>query len=143
MWMMYVGINGINSRAFVEFLYKSQPGADKKLTLSRNIKSNKLKCLHLFQCFMEAKSKEVPNEISSLFYNNEINLHGLRLLPHHISTVTSYISKYSIHLQLLNLRNCHNGDVGMGILEHFFTANPDKTSSIKQVDMFGNNSVLL
>ena len=144
MWMMYVGINGINSQTFIEFLYKSKPGADnQKLTLSKNVKLDKLKCLHLFQCFMEAKSKEVPNEISSLFYNNKIDFHGLRLLPHHISSVTLYISKYSMQLQSLNLRNCHIGDVGMGILEHFFTVNPDKASSIKHIDLFGNNSVLL
>ena len=31
----------------------------------------------------------------------------------------------------------------MSILEHFFTANPDKASSIKHIDLFGNNSVLL
>ena len=59
--MMYVGINGINSQTFVQFLYESKPGTNKKLTLSKNIKSDKLKCLHLFLCFMEAKSKEIPN----------------------------------------------------------------------------------
>ena len=120
MWMMYVGINGIDSQTFAEFLYKAEPGADNmKLTLSKNVKLDKLKCLHLFQCFMEAKSKEVPNEISSLFYNDEINFHGLRLLPHHMSSLILYISKYSMQLQSLNLRNCHIGDVGMSILEHF------------------------
>ena len=144
MWMMYVGINGINSQAFVQFLYKTQPGADiMKLTLSSNIKSNKLKCLHLFQCFMEAKSKEIPKEISSIFLNNEINFHSVQLLPYHISSLILYVSRYSVQLQSLNLRDCHIGDVGMSILEHYFTANPDKASSIKHIDLFGNNSVLL
>ena len=78
-----------------------------------------------------------------IFHNNEINFHGLQLLPHHISSLTLYISKYSIQLQSLNLRDCHIGDVGMSILEHYFTANPDKASSIKHIDLFGNNSVLL
>ena len=144
MWMMYVGINGINSQTLVQFLYKTQPGADiMELTLSSNIKSNKLKCLHLFQCFMEAKSKEIPKEILSIFLNNEINFHGVQLLAYHISSLILYVSRYSVQLQSLNLRDCHIGDVGMSILEHFFTANPDKASSIQHIDLFGNNSVLL
>ena len=144
MWMMYIGINGINSRVFLQFLYKARAGADiKKLTLSDNIKTNDLKCLHLFQCFMEAKSKEVPKEISFIFGNNEINFHGVQLLPYHISSVILYISKYCTQLQSLNLRDCHIGDVGMSILQHFFIVNPDKASSIKHIDLFGNNSVLL
>ena len=141
MWMMYVGLNGINSKTFVKFLYKAQPGGD--INLSNDIKSDKIKCLYLFQCFMEAKSKEIPKEISSIFYNDEICFHGLQLLPHHISSLTLYISKYSMQLQSLNLRDCHIGDVGMSILEHYFTTNPDKATNIKHIDLFGNNSVLL
>ena len=144
MWMMYIGINGINSQSFVTFLYKAQPGTDlMKLQLSSNIELDKLKYLHLFQCFMEAKSESIPKEISSIFHNNEINFHGVQLIPYHISSLTLYISKYSVQLQSLNLRDCHIGDVGMSILEHFFTTNQDKASSIKHIDLFGNNSVLL
>ena len=144
MWMMYVGIKGINSQTFMQFLYNAEAEADiGKLKLSSNIKSDKMKCLHLFQCFMEAKSIKVPKEISNIFYNNEINFRGLRLLPNHISSLTLYVSKYSMQIQSLNLRDCHIGDAGMSILEHYFTANPDKASSIKHIDLFGNNSVLL
>ena len=146
MWMMYVGINGVNSRTFMQFLYKDQPDTNTaKLKLSSSVcnELDKIKALHLFQCFMEAKSEKVPKEISNIFYNNEINFNGLRLLPHHISSLILYISKYSMKLEILNLRDCHIGDAGMSILEHYFTANEDKASSIKQIDLFGNNSVLL
>ena len=144
MWMMYVGINGINSQTFLQFLYKADPGVDlTKLMLSSSIQSDKLKCLHLFQCFMEAKSKTVPKEISLIFHYNEISCHGLRLLSHHISSLILYISKYSIQLKSLNLRDCHIGDIGMSMLEHYFSVNPDKASSIKHIDLFGNTSVLL
>ena len=144
MWMMYVGINGVNSKAFMEFLYKVQPGTNiKQLELSNDIKSDKRKCLHLFQCFMETKSKEIPKEISNMFCNNEMNFHGLQLLPHHISSLTLYLSKYSMQLETLNLRDCHIGDVGMSILEHYFTTNPNKALTIKHIDLFGNDSLLL
>ena len=141
MWMMYVGINGTKSQTFMQFLYKGQLGVES--TLSDHITSDKLKCLYLFQCFMEAKSEEVPKEISSIFYNNEIDFHGLQLLPHHISSLMLYVSKYSIPLQSLTLRDCHIGDIGMSVLEHFFIANPDIASMVKYIDLFGNNSVLL
>ena len=144
MWMMYVGISGINSKTFMQFLYKAQPETDiKQLKLASDIESDKLKCLILFQCFMEAKCNEIPKEISSIFYNNEIDFHGLQLLPHNISSLTLFISRYSMQLQSLNLRDCHIGDVSMSILEHYFVTNPDKASSIKHIDLFGNNSVLL
>ena len=144
MWMMYVGINGMNSQTFMQFIFKAQPGSDSsKLKLSNSIKLDKIKCLHLFQCFMEAKIKEVPKDISSMFISNIINFHGLQLLPHHISSLTLYISKYSMQLQSLNLRDCHIGDVGMSVLEHYFITNPDKASSIEHIDLFGNDSVLL
>ena len=144
MWMMYVGINGTNSQIFMQFLYKAQPGEDIiNLSLSSSIQSDRLKCLHLFQCFMEAKSKTVPKEISSIFHNNEINFHGLRLLPYHISSLILYISEYSIQLKSLNLRDCHIGDIGMSMLERYFSVNPDKASHIKHIDLFGNNSILL
>ena len=144
MWMMYVGINGINSQAFMQFLYKAEPEANiRNLKLSKIITSDKIKCLHLFQCFMEAKSEQFPKEISKIFYNNEINFCGLQLLPQHISSITLYISKCAIQLRTLNLRDCHIGDVGMSILLQYFTANPDAASNIKHLDLFGNNSVLL
>ena len=144
MWMIYVGINGINSPAMLRFLYTAQPGADMtKLKVSDSITSDKTKCLHLFQCFMEAKATKEISNIFEIIINSEINFHELKILPHHISSLTLYISKYSIQLQSLNLRDCHIGDVGMNILKHFFTVNPHKALSIKYIDLFGNNSVLL
>ena len=143
MWMMYVGINGMDSQTCVQFIYKSSSTNVNRFKLSSSIKSDKLKGLHLFQCFMEAKCEKVPNDIFSIFNSNKINLHSVELLPHHISSLILYISKYSVQLQSLNLRDCHIGDIGMNILEHFFTVNPHKASSIKYVDLFGNNSVLL
>ena len=144
MWMMFVGINGINSQTFMQFIYKTQPGDDiTKMKLSSNIKLDKVKCLHLFQCFMEAKCENIPKEISKIFYNREMNFYGLQLLPYHVSSLTLYISKYSMQLQSLDLRDCHIGDVGMSILKHYFTVNPEKASSIIHIDLFGNNSVLL
>ena len=144
MWMMYAGMNGINSQAFTCFLYKAQQGDDiTKLILSCNVRSDKLKCLHVFQYFLEAESKEVPKEMSCIFYKNEVNLQGVKLLPHDVLLLTSYLCKCSMQLQFLNLRDCHIDNVGMNTLALFLNTYPDKASNIKHVDLFGNDSTLL
>ena len=140
MWMMYVGINGVSSEAFSQFLYRTHSKTEK--SLSKHIITNKPKCLHLFQCFMESNSEKVPEEISALFQNGEINFCNVRLHPHHISSLLSYISKYNIQVQTLVLRDCCIGDIGMSIIEQFFVMHPEKASNIEKVDLFGNNSVL-
>ena len=118
MWIMYIRINGLDSQTCIQFLYKSQSRADiDRLKLSNSIKSDKLKCLHLFQCFMEAKCKEVPND---MVFNDKIDFRSVQLLLHHISSLILYISKYSMQLRTLNLRNCHIGDVGMNMLDLFY-----------------------
>ncbi|XP_065900184.1 NACHT, LRR and PYD domains-containing protein 3-like [Dysidea avara] len=141
MWMMYAGINGVSSKVFDKFLCKLKGDM---LTFSRDIKSNKIKCLHMVQCFIEAKSKLVLKEISCLFQNGEISFHGIsKLHPHNISSLLSYISKYDVQVLSINLRDCHIGDIGMGILQQYFSTYPEKASNIKSVDLFGNDSVLL
>jgi len=142
MWMMYVGLNGVSSEAFTQFLYRTHSKEGK--SLRKHIETDKSKCLHLFQCFMEAKGTEVPRQISSLFQNGEISFRGIgRLHPQHISSLLSYISKYDIQLQTLDLRDCHIGDIGMNILEQFFTLHPLKALNLKKIDLFDNDSVLL
>ena len=117
-WMMYVGLNGVSSEAFIQFLYRTK--SKKEKSLAKQITTNKPKCLHLFQCFMEAKSTDVPEQISSLFVNKEISFRGVeRLHPQHVSSLLPYISKYDIQIQTLDFRNCRIGDIGMSILEQF------------------------
>ena len=141
MWMMYVGINRASSQSFTQFLYRTHSGGKK--SLAKHITTNKPKCLHLFQCFMESNSEIVPKEIASLFYNEEINFRNLRLHPHHISSLLSYISKYNVQIRTLDLRNCHVGDIGMNLLKQFFIMHPEKALSIEKLDLFGNDSILL
>ena len=144
MWMMYAGINGISSAAFNQFLYKSEEN-DSQLILLENIAFNKLKCLHLFQCFMEAKSEVVPKDISCLFQNGEIGFRGIEggLHPQHISSLLFYFSKYDIQIKTLDFRDCNIGDTGMNLLQQFFATYPEKAITIQNIDLFGNKSDIL
>ncbi|XP_065919173.1 protein NLRC3-like [Dysidea avara] len=141
MWMMYVGISGVQSETFVRFItkpvgYKYKGG----LRILDSIKKDKRKCLHIFQCYMEAKSNaEVPDVISSMFNYGKISIVSITLLPNHISSLTSFLSHSSIQLMVLELENCHLGDIGMNILEQFIIDSVETTSSLEYVDLSGND----
>ena len=88
MWMMYVGLTGIDSRSFSQFITSQQ----QKISYSST--ENRKKALHLFQCSLEANSAEsrLPDVVSSLFTNEHIDLQGLTLLPYYVLSITSFLA---------------------------------------------------
>ena len=52
MWMMYVGIMGIHSKLFDNFVSERQTSESKKgMELPHKIRKDKRKRLHVFQCY--------------------------------------------------------------------------------------------
>ena len=121
MWMMYVGIVGAKSEAFINFISKGEQNKGKgKLIVSNRIIGDKRKRLHLFQCFMEAKSiTDTPDVITSMFKDGNVEIDRVKLVPHHISSLTLFISSFSINWKVLQLRHCNIEDIGMNVLEQF------------------------
>jgi len=62
------------------------------------------------------------------------------LLPNHVSSLVSFLSHSSIHLKVLQLKNCNYGDIGMNILEQYITDNKETTCTLEYIDLTGNNS---
>ena len=137
MWMMYVGLTGIDSSPFSQFVTSQQEQTSYSST------ENRKKGLHLFQCFLEANSAEasLPDVVPSLFTNERIDLQGLTLLPYHVLSVTSFIANSPLKWKHLNLENCHIGDTGMLIIKHFLCNShyKEKISSIESINLFGND----
>jgi len=137
MWMMFIGIIGMQSTAFQQFLSKQQELASGGTIMDRK------KSLHLFQCILVGDSFDIalPDVISGLFTGDCINLQGLTLLPYHILSLTSFIAKSPSKWKSINLENCHMGDRGMLILRQFLCRNcyKSKTSTIEQINLFGND----
>ena len=53
MWMMFVGIVGVKSDIFVNFMSKGKPYKRKSgVRIADTIRNNKRKCLHVFQCYL-------------------------------------------------------------------------------------------
>ena len=138
MWMMFVGIVGIESDIFVNFVSKGKKYKNKSgIRMTENILSDKRKRLHVFQCYMEAKSSaEAPDVISEMFKDGKINIVGVKLLPHHISSLMTYVSNSSIQWNTLELNQCDITDIGMTILEQFISEN----ATFEYVDLRDNNS---
>ena len=139
MWMMFVGIIGINSEVFVNFVSKGDVYIRKiRIRMADNILGDKRKCLHVFQCYVEAKSStEAPRVISEMFKDGKIFLHEINLLPHHISSLMTFMSNSSTQWKTLELKHCKITDVGMNVLEQFIL---EKVSTLEYVDLSYNES---
>ena len=139
MWMMFVGIVGINSEVFVNFVSKGKVYKHKSgIRIAENILSDKRKRLHVFQCYMEAKSStEAPDVISDMFKDDKVIIDKVKLLPHHISSLMTFMSSSFMQWKTLELKECNITDVGMNVLEQFISEN---LSTLEYVDLSHNVS---
>ena len=139
MWMMFVGIVGINSATFVSFVSKGKVYINKSgIRMADNILSDKRKRLHVFQCYMEAKSSaEIPDVISGIFKGGQVIINEVKLLPHHISSLMTFMSNSSMQWTTLELSKCNITDVGMNVLRQFIS---EKTSILEYVNLSHNDS---
>ena len=140
MWMMFVGIVGVNSDIFVNFVSNRRRSYVRKsgIRMAENILSNKRKRLHVFQCYMEAKSStEAPGVISDMFKNGNVSIDKEKLLPHHISSLMTFMSNSSTQWETLELTHCKITDVGMNVLEQFIL---EKISTLECIDLSHNES---
>ena len=139
MWIMYIGLEGTKSEIFTNFISKGNKYKNGGVKLLHSIKDNKIKLLHLFQCYSEDKSGvKIPYAITSMFKYGKIKFNET-LLPHHISSLTVFLSHVKVHLSVLELNNCHLGDNGMIILKQFITSNKTLASSIGLINLLGND----
>ena len=131
----YVGIVGVKSYTFVYFIGESH-------STGNNIYDDKRKCLHLFQCYMEAKSDaEMPKTISTIFTDGNITLNCITLLPHHILSLMYFMSSSSLYQwKILALSDCYLRDIGMNSLLEHVIKNDESTSTLEYVDLSGNKS---
>ena len=139
MWMMFVGIVGINSDIFVNFVSKGKVYKRKSgIRMAENILSDKRKRLHVFQCYMEAKSStEAPDVIFDMFKDDKVIINKVKLLPHHISSLMTFMSNSSMQWKTLELKVCNITDVGMNVLEQFILEN---LSTLEYADLSHNVS---
>ena len=142
MWVMYVGILGVKNKIFTQFISEGKTYKNKtELKITGTIQKDKRKRLHLFQCYMEAKSRaEMPKLISSMFTNGEVTFNKVSLHPHNVSSLMFFMSTQSaiIPWKKLELQNSSLSDNAMNILEQFVVDNKDKIAKLEYINLSRN-----
>ena len=120
-WIMYVGITGGSSFGLKHFLSGNWFQLYSKLfrssKVSKTFLKHKMKCLHLFQCLLEANKEDVIKSVKQLFENNRIDLSNQTLLPSDLNTLGFFLIR-SVNKQWdeLDLSNCNIGSNGSNVL---------------------------
>ena len=120
-WTMYVGITSGSSFALKHFLSGNRFQFYSKLFKPSKVSSkylkHKMKCLHLFQCLVEAGKEDDIKSVKQLFQSNQIDLSNQTLLPSDLNTLGFFLIR-SINKEWveLNLSCCNIGLNGSNIL---------------------------
>ncbi len=143
-WILYVGITSGSSFALKHFLSGNWSQLYSKIFKSSKVCNkylkHKLKCLHLFQCLIEANKEGIIESVKQLFQNNEIDLSNQTLLPSELNTLGFFLIR-SINKEwdVLNLSNCNIGYNGSNILcDRFLDTDARCIVTIKTVNFSYN-----
>ena len=127
-WLMYVGIVGIESDGFN--WYQSTLKLKKPL-LARN--------LLIFQCCLEAKQVvQVPESISATFEDGNIEMGHTKIDTFTMVSLVNVIAKSCVHLKSLNLSSCSITDEEMTILQGLFTEYKENICNVKHICLSEN-----
>ena len=143
-WIMYVGITGGSSFALKHFLspYRFQfySRLFKPTKISNKYLKHKMKCLHLFQCLVEADKEDDIKSVKQLFQSNQIDLSNQTLLPSDLNTLGFFLIR-SINKEWdeLDLSYCNIGLNGSNILcDRLSDKDVRSIVTIKRVDFSHN-----
>ena len=120
-WIMYVGITHGNTFALRHFLSGNRFQFYTKLFNTSEVSSeylnDKIKCLHLFQCLVEANKEDTIYSVKKLFQNKQIDLSNQTLLPSDLNTFGFFLIRSINNVwDELNLSNCNIGSNGISVL---------------------------
>ena len=148
MWIMYVGLTKGKSFSFMHFLsgnsfsFLTQRSIQRSqsVSISRNIISDKFKCLQLFQCFSEAEDTEMCRYVGQLLQDGNINLSEQTLNPVQINMLSIFLTQINIkHWKILNLSKCNLGDDGFSKLYASISGNSRSAIRVEAMDLSFND----
>ena len=143
-WIMYIGITNGSSFALRHFLSGNQFQLYSKLfknsKVSNKYLKNKMRCLHLFQCLVEANREDSIVSVKQLFQSNQIDLSNQTLLPSDLNTLGFFfVRSLNKEWDELDLSNCNIGSEGCNILcDRFLDKDVRSIITIKMVNFSYN-----
>ena len=143
-WVMFVGLTQGKTVAFKAFLsgkQSIQPSRDPDhLAIASEFMSDKIKCLHLFQCFKEANNADMYRTVGKSLENDHIDLSGKTLSPNHLITLASFLvqsCQYTPSWDKLDLSNCNMHDINCFMLLRVLDCQEARIR-IKKIDLSYN-----
>ena len=120
-WVMYAGLTKGNSFAFRHYLAGRKFVLHSLLVKPKDITieiiSNKVKCLHLFQCFLEAGNDKICQQVGSNLFDETIDLSNTTLLLIDMHNLSFFLTRSTTkEWKLLDISNCYIGDDGCDTL---------------------------
>ena len=140
-WLMYVGITGGKHFIFIHFLSGNYLQMSSWLStpklISKNILTNKIKCLQLLRCSTEAEC-EILLPVKNIFAEQIIDLSNTSLSNNDLHTLAMLLIRSPAkEWEMLNLSQCNINDSGCMVLCDVFHS--QKISlKIKKVDISYN-----
>ena len=132
-WVMYVGITRGKEKGLKQFL----SGSHFKLKISDTILNDKIKCLHLLRCAVEAWESKSLVSVQSIFKGEIINLSNKTLSETDIKTLAVLLLDLPGGPWTLNLSRCNINNEHCKVLFEIFTSRT-VTTNIKTVNISFN-----
>jgi len=150
-WIMYVGLT--KNQAPITFKHFLSGNWFLPLTrfydwwksgtyfyITNKIMNDKIKCLYLFQCFLEAGNNDLCQYVGHLLQEKKIDLSNQTLSPRNLHTLSFFLTRSTTKdWHILNLSKCFIGDNGIEQLHKSFTSNNRSKICINTLNLSHNN----
>ena len=142
--IMYFGLTGGELFAVKHFLSGRKFPIVSKLfgvkKIGRTVIEDKIKCLHLFQCFLETCNNDLVQKIGGYLLNDMIDLSNNALLLKDIHIFSFFLIKSANKTwKKLDLSSCFIGDHGFDVFTRSFTECSNNKTIIESVDISNNH----
>ena len=143
MWVMYVGLTKGVSFAFRHFLTRRSYILISLIFrpnyIANELIRDKVKCLHLFQCFSELGDDKICQQVGKCFVDENIDLSNSTLLPRDMHTLCLFFTRSAVlQWKLLDLSNCYIGDNCCKMLVDLLQDNGKSKVKITEINLSNN-----
>ena len=148
MGIMYFGLSSGKSFALKHFLSGNKFVIFSKLfganQIGRRVAEDRVKCLHLFQCFLEADNDKFLQKVSKYLADDTIDLSNSALLHKDIHILSFFLIRSANKTwKMLDLSGCYIGDQGFDIFTKSFAECSKNKTTIETVKMPYNHLTTL
>jgi len=142
--IMYFGLTRGNSFALRHFLSGHKSIFFSRLFgakhIRRRVSEDKVKCLHLFHCFLEAGNDKLVQRVGKFLLDDAIDISNNALLHKDILMLNFFlIRSANKKWKLIDLSSCYIGDQGFDIFTRSFSECIKNKTTIETVNISSNH----